>query len=513
MKKILFSFVMVGVILGCNTEKKSESNILKITIPKDIGKLEPHFMTSPHYVQDWLYEGLVTLKNGEIYPMLSKNWEISNDGKEYIFYLREDIFFNDETKFNSNIVKKNFEEILKNKKGFTFLQSLKEINSIEIIDEYTIKFKLNNPCNSFLKDLTFSRPLVFLGEKGFETFSPIGTGMWMLESYEMNQFAIFKRNEKYWGNKPQFEILKTYVVSDMNTSIAMLRAKDIDMIYDNYDSLSMENIEQLKKEGYTIKISEPKQVTSLSLNTSAKILKDKSIRQALSYATNKEIISKEIFNGIRKPADCYFTKDVEYIKELIIPKYDYNIDRANQILDEANWKFEKNREYRSKDGEILNLKLRLDNSIKNGKIIAEVLQHQYKKVGIKLEIIQEESKLFRQNWQKGNFDIIMFNSWGGSYEPFATLAAMVTAGDKFNIVQEGIKNKDELHRIMKETLKENNESKLKENFNYIINTFYNEAIYIPLVDTVSIAVYGKDLEGVEFSTNKELIPLQNIKRK
>lgn len=521
MKRLGLAILLGLAVIGCGKEEPKVKDTLKISIPRDIGELNPHLMRSPHYAQSFIYEGLVTLKDGEIAPVLSEKWEISPDGKEYIFELRKNVKFSDGTEFDSNIVKKNFDNVLENKKGFTFLQSLKEIEKIEIIDKYKIKFILKNACNSFLKDLTFSRPLVFLGEKGFaedqitakKILAPIGTGMWALDQYEQNQFATFKVNENYWGEKPYFPELKTFVVSDMGTSVAMLRAGEIDMIYDNSDSLNVENIEQLKKEGFNVKISEPKQSTSLSLNTDGKILKDREVRKALSYATNKETISKDVFKGIRKPANGYFTDDVEYVKNSKQKSYEFNVEKAKEILDAAGWKYNEKTGYREKDNEVLELKLSLDNRIQNGKIIAEILQQQYKDVGVKLVISQEESKLFRQNWSKGNFDIIMFNSWGGSYEPFATLSAMITDGDKFNVIQKGLENKEELHQVMRDSLKESDSKKLQENFNYIVDTFYNEAIYIPLVTTVVVSVSKPELEGVEFSSIKEVIPLQKVRRK
>lgn len=511
MKKIITILALSSAILGCGAEERDRET-LRITIPKDIGNLNPHLMNSPHYAQNWVYEGLVTLKNGEITPVLCESWEVSPDGKEYTFLLKKNILFSDGTKFDSNNVKRNFEEVLKNKKAFSFLQSLKEIKEIVVLDDERVKFVLNSPCNSFLKDLTFSRPLVFLGDNGFEKFSPIGTGMWVLDKSEINQYAIFKKNQNYWGDIPHFETLKTYVVSDMNTSIAMLRAGDIDLIYDNFDSLNVENIEQLKKEGYTVKISEPKQITSLSLNTAGEILKDKRVRQALNYGTDKNEISQRIFKGIRQPAKSYFTDDVEYVRDVKIKSYDYDVEKARALLEEAGWK-DVGKEYREKDGKVLEIKVSLDNSIRNGKVIAEVLQEQYKKLGVKLDISLEESKLFRQNWGKGDFDMVMFNSWGGSYEPFSTLSAMITPGDKFNMVQRGIENKEELHKVMSDALKETDKEKLIADFQYIMDTFYEQAIYVPLVDTVVVAISSPQIEGVEFSSIKEVIPLENIRRK
>ena len=140
MKRLITLLLLSSFIIGCGRENQREEDTLRITIPKDIGELNPHLMTSPHYAQNWVYEGLVTLKNGEVSPVLCENWEISPDGKEYIFNLRKDVVFSDGSKFNSSIVKKNFENVLENKKAFGFLQSLKELKRIEIIDDYKIKF-------------------------------------------------------------------------------------------------------------------------------------------------------------------------------------------------------------------------------------------------------------------------------------------------------------------------------------------------------------------------------------
>lgn len=525
--KKIFKFILLLSIIfivscGKKEEKNSMNDTLRIAIPKDIGSMNPHLMTSPHYVHNWIYEGLVTLKDGEIRPVLAESCKISDDGRKYTFLLKKNIKFSDGSLLSPELVKKNIEEVIQNKKIYGFLQSLREIEKINILDERTIEFILKNPCNSFLKDLTFSRPLVFLGEKGFEENiptsekikEPIGTGMWKIKEYVPKQYALFERNENYWGEKPRYKYLKVYIVPEMTTTISMLKAGEIDFIYDNYDSLSVDAIKEFEKEGFDVKISEPKQVTSLSLNTAGEILKDTKVRLALTFATDNEIISEELFKGIRKPAYCYFTKDVEFVKDIDCSTYKTDLKKANSLLEEAGWKYiKKDDEYRTKNGQLLELKLSLDSSIQNGKIIAEILQAQYKKIGVKIDINQEESKIFRKNWTDGNFDMIMFNSWGGSYEPYATFAAMITEGDKFNIVQKGLKNREELHKRMANILKENDQNKIAEDFKYILETFKEEAVYIPLINTVVVSVSPKNIDGIEFSTIKDLIPLQKVHKK
>ena len=68
--------------------------------------------------------------------------------------------------------------------------------------------------------------------------------------------------------------------------------------------------------------------------------------------------------------------------------------------------------------------------------------------------------------------MLIYSSWGGSYEPYVTLAAMAADGDKFHTVQKGMKNKPELDDIMLDCLTQEDPVMLQENFNYIMQSFH-----------------------------------------
>ncbi len=94
------------------------------------------------------------------------------------------------------------------------------------------------------------------------------------------------------------------------------------------------------------------------------------------------------------------------------------------------------------------------------KTIGLVLQEQYKNVGVKLNICEEDSQIFRKKWKECDFGMILYSSWGGSYEPFATLAAMRTNGDKFSTVQKGNgETKKNWIRWMNHALRETDEKR------------------------------------------------------
>ena len=90
---------------------------------RDIRDLNPHNYAGELYAQNILYEGLVKINTkGEIVPSLAESWEISEDGKEYTFYLRKGVVFSDGEKFDANAVKANFDAIMDNKEDMVGLK-------------------------------------------------------------------------------------------------------------------------------------------------------------------------------------------------------------------------------------------------------------------------------------------------------------------------------------------------------------------------------------------------------
>ena len=170
------------------------------------------------------------------------------------------------------------------------------------------------------------------------------------------------------------------------------------------------------------------------------------------------------------------------------------------ILDEAGWVYGEDNQVRSKDGKSLELELIYDDSVTNDRDIALILQSQYAQVGIQLNIVPQDSQVYRQNWAAGEFDVLIYSSWGGAYEPYATLAAMISDGDKFHTVQKGMKSKAELDDIMLDCLTQEKPEMLQENFNYIIQSFHDEAVYVPLTVISTLAIYNSELAGLDLES-------------
>ena len=501
------------------TEQSSgtEEDTLVVRVAKDIGDMNPHTMNSQMYAQNWVYESLVSLENGEIVPELAESWEISEDGLTYTFHLREGVTFSDGSAFNSEIAQKNIEAVKRHADGYSFLQSLNLLESIETPDDLTLVLNLSSPCNSLLNDFTFRRPLVMLGEAGFPgegdpydngITEPVGTGMWVLKEYVADQYALFERNENYWGEKPSFKYLKAVVIPDVNTAANSLKAGEIDLMQDS-TQITADIYYELQGAGFQTESVQTTSVSNLNINTAGEITGDLNVRLAMEYATDKEAISEGIYGGLQEPADAYFSTKVDYTDTGIAP-YEYDVEKANQLLEEAGWTYENGGAVRSKDGKMLEIDLIYDSSVTKDRDIGLLLQSQYAEVGIQLNIVPQDSQVYRENWAAGEFGVLIYSSWGGSYEPYATLAAMATDGDKFNTVQRGMSNKTELDEIMLDCLSQTDGEKLQENFDYIMQSFHDEAVYVPLTVTTKLCVYSSDLEGLEMTNNQDSIDLAGL---
>lgn len=135
----------------------------------NVGPLNPH-MYSPNqmFAQEMVYDPLVKLNpDGTIGPALAERWTISEDGKIYFFYLRQDVVFSDGSSFDAYAVVKNFEAIMKNEKRHRWLGIIDKIDGFEAAAPFEFKLKLKTPYYPCLEDLALARPFRFLSPAAF----------------------------------------------------------------------------------------------------------------------------------------------------------------------------------------------------------------------------------------------------------------------------------------------------------------------------------------------------------
>lgn len=328
----------------------------------------------------------------------------------------------------------------------------------------------------------------------------IGTGPYVLTDFVTDEYAVFERNENYWGEKPAIQKITVKVIPDNQTRIMALENGEIDLIFGK-NMLDADAISQyVDSDKFTVALSDPTSTRHIVLNTTHDILGDKAVRQALQHATNRQAISEGIFYGLEPAADTLYSPTVPYC-DVDLEPYSYDIDEAARLLDEAGWT-KGSDGIRVKDGQKLALDLLYNSDSVTEKTISEYLQSEYLKLGISLNIHGEEEQSYRDNMKAGNFDMVFNICWGMPYDPQSSLAAMRAPVYGDFAAQQGLDDKEEIDQAITDILTSTDEAERQELYAFVLTRLHEDAVYIPLTYETNKALYTSDLEGVHFGTDQ-----------
>lgn len=537
MKKALFSKILILVLAmltslfiftACGkTENASgdalsgmtEENTLVVSYPEDTGNMNPHTYDSAMFAQGLVYEGLTRYDKGEVVPAIAESWKVSPDGKEYTFYLRQGALFSDGTPITAAIVKKNFDAVLKHKADHNWMETINQMKEVVAVDDNTLKITFNKPFSAILQELAFVRPLRIGAEAIFPAsgdtaegiVEPVGSGPWKQIEHVVGQYTVFQRNENYAGTKPQFEYLKVMDIPDINTAVSSLKAGEIDLIYDLDGQMSGDVFNALKAEGYATLISDPMTTYNVLVSTKEGYTKDLNVRLALEYAVDKQSIVDNVFYGLQAVADTIMPTSTPYC-DIGLKGYEYNQQKAVELLEKSGWVLKNGETYRSKNGEVLDIGFYYDANNSLAKTVGQILQNQYQQVGIKITLVGQDSETLIKTEQNGLCELSLCESWGAPYDPHSYLSSFrdVCHGDY--MAQLGLSMKDEIDDAISAALNSTNEEEIQAKYAYVLTTLHEQAVYIPLTYTTKFAVYDPALTGIRFNTSCDM-PAEEFGRK
>lgn len=338
---LLFAAVfMLMAISACTNQEntpdgtapvKTELNMGYTTEPEG---LDPHrtAAASTFSVTNNIYDTLVGVTSDwEIVPRLAKEWDVSEDGMEITFKLREDVKFHNGRQMTAKDVEYSFNR-LKDAES-PRARDYENITAIEVEDDYTIKFVTEKLDVELLKNFAYPWAAVVPEEAAANLKTdPVGTGAYKLSEWIPQQHLILQRNEDYYGHKAKLETVKLVLIPDATSMMASFQVGDLDIIPLTGDQVTMvEN-----KADYQV-ISEPMNaVQIISINTEHEILSNDKVRQAMAMAINKqEVIDAAMFGygsqiGSHLPPtspDYFDTNDV----------IEYDPEKAKELLKEAGY--------------------------------------------------------------------------------------------------------------------------------------------------------------------------------
>lgn len=482
---------------------------------RDIRDLNPHLFGGEMYAQELIFETLLEMNvDGSFEGCLAENWDISEDGKTYTFHIRPDVYFSDGAICDANAIKANFDAVIDNidRHVWTWMNFMV---GVEAPDANTFVIKLTEPYYPLLIELAVTRPFAICSpnvmkdgktKHGITDF--IGTGPYVLSEFVTDEYAVFEVNENYWRKKPDIEKLTVKVISDNQTRLLALQKGEIDIIYGKnmIDADAINNFKEM--EGFTVEMSKPTSTRQILLNTTNEILSDKKVRQAFQHATNKDAISEGLFYGLEGPADTLFANTLPYCDVALKP-YVYDMNLAGSMLDEAGWIVGASG-IREKNGKLMKLEILYNQNSVTEKTIAEYLQAEYLNLGVQLTLTGQEEQSYRDNMKAGHFDMVFNIAWGSPYDPQSSLAAMREPCYGDFVAQQGLEDKAEIDAAITKVLTTTTEEERQELYDYILGSFHEDALYIPLTYECNKTIYRSDLKGVHFPMSQYEIPFWDM---
>ena len=527
LKRILLAFLLLTTIIACDSKKENNKKI-RLCESSDFENgfftiLSPN-LTSNYSIYNYLpnfYETLVKYENGEIKPLLAEKWEISKDGKEYIFTIRKGIKFSNGEVLDSKAVKKSLENVPKLLGEYNGAYGLTStlIESIETLGSDKIKITFSKPYYGILYDLTMINVFGIMAPAAYNAdgtlnedtkIKTFGTGPYMYNNDKEGDNYHFIRNPNYWGEKSEVESFDIKIIPDNDAKLLALQSGEIDMILGSnnisYDVLKR-FIDSDKLKG---KLSDKKDVTRfMGLNVSKEPFNNKTVRLAISKAINRKDISNNIFNGFEVEAKNILSENLPYCNQGI-EGYNYNLDEANKLLDEAGWKINSNG-IREKNGIELKGELLFLAGISDEETLAIKICDDLMKIGIKLIPKNLERNSLYQTISKGKFDAALQTTYGLPYDPFLFISNLNKKNIGDNLVAQGMKNVEGSENLVLDLNTMIDDTKIQMQYKKILMSLNNEAALIPITFKKQSILYNKEkIKDYDFYSIPSLYNIRNL---
>jgi peptide/nickel transport system substrate-binding protein len=266
---------------------------------------------------------------------LDQSYTVSKDSRTYTFHLRP-AEFSDGTPITAADVVYSYKRAIAYPSGWGFL--LTAVKTITAPNPSTVVINLSEPHAPLISDLAMYGysvlPEALVKKEGTSFFThPVGSGPFMVSSYNPNTEVDLTANPHFYGTKPKITEVRVEIVPDANTRVLLLESGKADII-ENPPANLVSEIDDTKKA--TVDLFPSTQVNFLQLDEHFAPLKNQLVREALNYAIDRQAIVKLAYQGHATPAGSFFPDGMQYYDKSIQP-YPYDPAKAKALLAKAGY--------------------------------------------------------------------------------------------------------------------------------------------------------------------------------
>ncbi|EGT0013460.1 peptide ABC transporter [Clostridium perfringens] len=416
-------------------KNRTDTLIVGTTDPK--GEFVPIYSSTLYdsWVNKLVFDGLISNnEKGEAVPNVAESYEVSEDGKTYTFKLNKGIKFTNGQELTAKDVAFTFTSIcdpgydgprmdaVSNLVGYEEYNKgdAKSVEGIKVIDDYTISFTNKNVDAAGIWNFEYGimPESVYKFEKGnFQAvkdklLEPVGSGAYKFVHFKPGQEVKFEKNPDYWKGEPKIPYI-VMKVTNAQTLLQELMAGTVDI---DRVGAKPENIDPLKQAGFlNLDLYMQNGYGYMGLNYGSDKVKDPKVRQALLYGLNREGFMQSYYQGYGQVYNSHILP-TSWAYNPDVPKYEYNPEKANQLLDEAGWKDTNGNGVRDKDGVELELQWLTYTGSKYVDALIPIVQQSWEQIGVKVTPELMEFGTMMDKVDSREYDI--FNgAWNLSIDP------------------------------------------------------------------------------------------------
>jgi len=541
-KLICFLCGLALLFSSCSHENdSSRKTVFNINLDEGLTSLDPAFCRNQNtiWMDNQLYNGLVQIDDSlRVKPAIAKSWDISPDGLQYTFHLRNDVYFHDDPLFKGGTGRKavasdfvySFSRLLDPKiaSSGSWIFSDKVTNCKEAfttLNDTTFRIQLKQPFPPLLTLLTSQIASVIPHEvaerygKDFRNH-PIGTGPFKFKYWKEGEVMVFLKNEKYWEKDkdgsplPHLDAIRATFIGDKQTAFMEFVTGKIDFLNDidgSYrdDILTKSGKVTQKYKGKLILNTAPYLNTTylgMLVDTTVPIVKQSplkmlKIRQAVNYAIDKQKMIKYLRNSMATPGDAGFVPaGMPGFDNKIVKGYTYNPEKARTLLAEAGYPDGKNL-----PGIVLTTTIGYRDLI-------EYVQGQLEQVGIptRIEIVQSAS--LRELVAKNGVNFF-YGSWIADYPDGENYLSLFYSKNKipWGPNYTGFSNK-EFDRLFEQCYHETDDQQRYALYRRMDNIIMQNAPVVILYYDKLVNLYQDNITGISKNPLNLLVLKRIVKR-
>jgi peptide/nickel transport system substrate-binding protein len=384
------------------------------------GDIYSRWITTPQ-----IFEPLMVydFDEAELRPLLAESYEISEDGLAITFRLRGDIYFSDGAAVTADDVIFTYETIVNPKVDAANISNLYvDVEKAIKIDERTVKFLIKRRYFKALEILSFwdvgIYPKHIYEFADAEEFNkrisrPVGSGPYVFEKWDVGQQIVLRRNERYWGRKPNIRKVVYKFIDNSVAAVQAFRSREVDILIPEPDQFAeLAGDAEFAKEFVCLSYWNPGDpFYYIGWNQNTPWFGDRRVRLAMTYLIDrKEIVAKLLKGHGEVITGPYYIKGTQ--NDATIEPWPYDPKKAGKLLDDAGWIDSDGDGVRDKGGVPFRFRFIYSSGSVFYERLVKLLKDEMSKAGIELVAEPYEWSVLLPRLSDRQFEAMVMG-WGG----------------------------------------------------------------------------------------------------